>query len=302
MSVTQISKATLSRSHLAESRLVQANQSDGKISTSLVRVNAPNDEARGWKITLLRPERKDGRPPLAVGAGKSSALFTSQNFGYAAGEIGTPTDPPARDNPVAKAGADVDPIFVELAWGMGGAQPARLVAHWPMLGASITVFGAYAEVFSGTFLAYNPGQSQDDLPVLSATIAPLTGNERAEASDELSLVQFGVANIGYAAAGDPVCLYVPDYARRVRVVAVDPSTDRPFDFGQPRVNFEWFDDNGPAVIDCWQQGGAVGIAPEWVDVPAAATVLRLGTPGPSIDCNEPAFTSVQMMVHWRVAP
>lgn len=299
-----IDPRALAKSRVAESIVVQEGS---RRETSLARVVVPPHDARGWKITLSRAERKDGNAMLA--ANVDSPLFVSQSYAYLLGVQNNPTqDPPRRSNRVGVGGTgggsvDCDPPFVELAWGTGEAAANRLIAHWPMTGATLTVFGSYVEVFAGTFLNYG-GNSQEDLPRLAAQIVPLTGNERADASDELSATTDVSVSIGYASPGAPAVLYVPDFARRVRVFAVDPNTLRPFDFGQPRLNLEWFDDlptGSVSPADVNQQGSSVGIAPEWNPVPARATMLRIGTPGPNLDCGE-SFTDVVALVHWRIAP
>lgn len=294
----------LAKSRVAESIVVQEGS---RRSTSLARVVVPTHDARGWKITLARAERKDGNAML--NASVDSPLFISQSYAYLLGVQNNPTqDPPQRNNRVGVGGTgagtvDCDPPFVELAWGTGEANANRLIAHWPMTGATLTVFGSFVEVFAGTFLNYS-GNTQEDLPRLAAQIVPLTGSEHAMASDELSASTDVSVSIGYATPGAPAVLYVPDFARRVKVIAVDPNTLRPFDFGQPRLNLEWFDDlpagsASPADVD--SQGSSIGIPPTWNLVPARATMLRIGTPGPNVDCNE-AFTDLVALVHWRIAP
>jgi len=299
-----IDPQALAKSRIAESVVVQEGS---RRETALARVSVPVSDARGWKITLSRAERKDGNALL--NAAVDSPLFVSQSYAYLLGVQNNPTlSPPRRSNRVGVGGTgggsvDCDPLFVELAWGAGEANANRLIAHWPMAGATVTVFGNFVEVFAGTFLSYG-GNSQEDLPRLAASIVPLTGSEHAVASDELSATTDVSVNTGYTNPGDPGVLYVPDFARRVKVTALDPNTFRPFDFGQPRLNLEWFDDlpagsTVPADVD--SQGSSIGIPPAWYPVPARATMLRIGTPGPNLDCGE-AFTDLAVIVHWRIAP
>lgn len=296
-----ISPATLNRSRTAETVIIDPDEGSGR-ETPLARMSVDESEARSWRVTLGRADRRDGRSPLVRGTtvNASSPIFNSQIFGYCAGAQNTPQDPPVRDNRVASDGNDVDPIFVEIAWGMSVGQAHRLIANWPLLGGTVELYGSYVEVFAGTFLAYGVSET-DDCPKLTASIAPADG-VTVGASAELSIQQQEPITVGYAAAGDPAVLYVPDFAREVRVVLVDGATNRPFDSGHPRCNLEWFDDQGPTVIDAWAQGSSIGVAPSWQRVPAQATMLRIGTPGANIDCNETPFTQCVAMVHWRVAP
>jgi hypothetical protein len=153
---------------------------------------------------------------------------------------------------------------------------------------------------AGTFLAYNPGTSQEDMPVLQASVVPADGLSVDDAG-ELSLQQTEPIVVGYAAAGDPAVVYVPDYARRVLVILRDQTTGRVFDTGHPRCHLEWFNDLGTNV-EADMQGSSIGVPPQWFAVPAQATLLRIGTPGPDIDCNEAPFSACQASIHWRVAP
>jgi hypothetical protein len=226
----------------------------------------------------------------------SSPIFNAQVFGYAAGEQNTPQLPPRRDAPVAGTGLDVDPLFVEIAWGTSMGGVARLLAHWPMQGSSIVVTGSYVEVFAGTFLI---DCVDGQLPVLQAAIAPDDGLAVSD-SAELSLQQSPVVNVGEA-AGDAAVLYVPDFARRVMVVLTDPTTGHVESTGHPRCWFDWFDDSG-ILCASWMQGSVIGVAPQYVPVPARATLLRIGTPGPSLACGEDLFTSQVAQVDWRIAP
>jgi len=275
---------------------------DGRNETPIAQIRVNPSEARDWRVTLGRAERRDGRPPLvpASSVNNSSPLFSSQIYGYAAGFQNTPQSPPVRDNPVAAAGSDVDPLFVEIAWGMAEGGVHRILGHWPMQGASIVLYGSFVEVTAGTFLTYDPGAPLVDLPVLQASIAPTDGLS-TEDSGELSLQHTEPITVGYAAAGDPAVVFVPDYARRVKCTLLDQTTGRAFEFGNPRCILEWFSDTG-AVVESSIQGSSVGAEVDWLPVPARATLLRIGTPGPNIDCNEPLFTACQVAVHWRLSP
>jgi hypothetical protein len=298
---TTISAGAARRSRLAERVNIPPDEGAGR-DTSLARVEVTENEARAWRITLGRADRQDQRGPLVRGGAvsASSPIFNSQLYSYAAGFQNTPASPPVRDNPVATAGADCDPLFVQVAWGMSVGGAHRLIAHWPMQGASLVVYGSFVEVFAGTFLAGYSGVPLDDTPTLQASIAPADGLA-VSAAGELSIQQDDPITVGYAAAGDPAVLYVPDYAREVRVVLVDPVTLRVFDFGHPRCLLEWFDD-GPNVIDGWAQGSSIGVTPGYQRVPARATMLRIGTPGANLDCGETPFATCVAMTHWRLAP
>lgn len=301
---TTIAKATLARSRVAERLVTQIT--GGAVETPLARVEVAEGEARSWRITLARPERQDNRPPLVEGTGpvgnNSSPIFHSQLFGYAAGFQNTPVlvgDSPQRDGPIGRGGTDVDPLFVEIAWGIGSGGLKRMLAHWPMMGASVVVYGSFVEVFAGTFLIYGTN-SQADIPVFQADICPAEGLSVLD-SGELSIQQSEPIQVDDAVPADQRVIYVPDYARRMRVVPANPETGRPFDFGYPRIITEWFDDLGN-VVDVAIEGSAVHQAPQWQVVPARATLVRLKSPGPSIECNEPAFTELTSYVHWRISP
>jgi hypothetical protein len=92
-------------------------------------------------------------------------------------------------------------------------------------------------------------------------------------------------------------VYVPDFARRVRVtlteqpqcdgVAILPGQDVPMVpfAGDPTASLVWFDDTG-AVIDAAIQGKGVDRPVEWHPVPAGATMLGVYTKAGACGCPE----------------
>jgi len=287
----------LARSRLSERIPLQNNSQLGfGNETPLVKMETGESFARAWRITLGRAERHDGSPPLLNGAttvNTSTPVFASQMFGYSAGQQATPQAPPRRDAPVALG--SVIPLFVQIAWGMGSGGAQRLLAHWPMQGASLVVCGSYVEVFAGSFLF---GLSDAVLPTVQASIAPDDGEVSAD-SMELSLTQSQLVDIDDVAS--PVVVYVPDYARRVRVVLRDSETGNVFPTGHPRCQLAWFNDIG-TVIATEMQGTTIGAPPDWYPVPAGAVLLRVMSPGPNLDCDETVWVIATADIHWRIAP
>lgn len=302
MTIQKISQGALRTSRFAERVVITEGQS---VSTPLVRVVADEQEARAWRVTLGRVDRKDQAAPLVPGsAAGSSLLFRSSLYSYAAGKQFTPANPPSRDNPVARAtppANDLDPVFVEIAWGMSTGAINRMLAHWPMQGASIVLYGSYVEVFAGTHLIYGV-TSQADIPFVQASIVPEDGLAVA-AAGELSIQQ--VDTIPTPGA---FVLFVPDFAREVRVV-VTPNLILTDELFHAAARLEWYDDRVPEQVDHWIQGttgpsagpGVIGlIEPGWQKVPSQATMLRVVSPGART--GQPVYESAGLFVHWRLAP
>ena len=297
MSTDRIAGAALKRSRTAERLALVGGQQE----TSIARIEVAETDSREWRVTLGRTDPGNGRPPLVSPSTVTafSALIRSNLYGYSAGRLVTPSDPPRRDNPCSPPnGSDVDPLFVELAWGQAGGSVSRLLAHWPAQGASIVVVGSFVEVFAGSFLL---GVAAADLPLLQAAIAPADGLSTND-SGELSLQQLvplSVATPLLAVVG------VPEFARRVRVVAIDSTAGsgggRIPATGDPRVIGEWFDDQGN-ICDTWIQGSAIGAPASWQTVPARAVLLRMINLGASFSCGETYGDTLTARVHWRVAP
>lgn len=284
---------------------------DGHRDQSLLKVPTTADRARAWRITLQRLQREDGFAPLVIGgpANNIPSIISAQ-YQYANGFEGNPTWPPRRSNPVGKAA-------VQIAWGMSAANPARLTADWPVLGASIVVVGSYVEVFAQ--LQDLPTPATGARPVATATITPVEGLPTPDAG-ELSLTQQVTVQQLLDAVPPSTCptwgaaLFVPDFARRVRVVLAaqdtalcGPTFSVPFT-GDPVCVGTWFDDLGNS-IDSFVQGlipsTAIVVDPVttfqlavyapvvWHPVPANATMLAI---------RGNAVTTPQGFVHWRIAP
>lgn len=168
----------------------------------LCKVVTPDESSRAWRITLSRLDRNDGNAPLVPGTASNPApLFQDQSYPYAAGvdELGVFASPvpPRRSNPVfglqsPANGFLVDPVYVQIAWGMSQGKQNRLIAHWPAQGASIVVEAAYVEVYGGVATRSatlgTPPVSSLEFPKLAALVSPISGLPSADAG-ELSIEQ-----------------------------------------------------------------------------------------------------------------
>jgi len=275
----------------------------GELDQPLVSLRAPANHPRHWRITLHRLNRADQNAPI-VDDGNNVLQFVTQQYAYAAGFQLAPVWPPVRSNPV-QPGVFRRPN-VQIAWGTQNATPARIVADWPMMGASVVVYGTMIDVFASA--AGSPGPVQ---PRATASIVPhiagLTGDD-----GELSFTQqipVNPADPGGASWGGVA--YVPDFARRVRVVLVTdnpPLPANPFARSVPitgdiPASLTWFADNQRSVDSAFQGEVAavavpgvlvVGFAPVvWHPVPAGATLLSV---------RGPADFTGTALIHWRVAP
>lgn len=293
---------TLSRAALQRSRPSERLSVNPQGDTSIAKIEVTEAESQEWRVTLGRVDPGNGHPPLVPGSTVTafSSLIRSNLYQYSAGRLVTPANPPRRDNPCAPPnGSDVDPLFVQIAFGQGSAGLQRFAANWPVQGGAVVVVGSYVEVFATTFLG---GVAAGDLPRLTATITPTDGAD-TEDSCELSLqdlVPLDSTNIGSVVG-------VPEFARRVRVAVMDSTQGTAGQgripiTGDPRCIGEWFDDQGN-VVDGWIQGATVGAsATVWKSVPSRAVLLRLFNPGPNLDCGETFGNVLSARVHWRIAP
>lgn len=164
--------------------------------TSIAKVVSDEVRARSWRVTLAPLRRKDNAAVNAAGgAGAASRIFNGATQQYAAGQDNQPQVPPRRVNPMfglnqPSNGADIEPLYVQLVWGMSSGQRCTLIAHWPSQGASITVEGCYVEVFVASFCGAGAGFPvlPGELPTVAAHITPTEGLA-SEAQGELSLTQ-----------------------------------------------------------------------------------------------------------------
>lgn len=203
------------------------------------------------------------------------------------------------------AGNPAASLIVQVAWGMDAANPARLAAQWPALGASLVVVGSYVEVQAGSQGVAD--LNQDLQPVVTAQLAPWAGLP-LDASGELSIA--GQIRVRPRADGPPPTWggvsYVPDFARRVRVVLVQlddtlgGNTESVPNNGDPTCQIGWFDDQGNEIDSAMQgrffppaAGTPLYTPPVWHEVPAAATMLTVR--------GDQNFDG-HALVHWRIAP
>lgn len=176
---------------------------------SLAKVVTADGSARAWRVTLGPARRNDGRAILVKqgGGGGGDPIFDRATSQYEAGANVTAQVPPRRTNPIFGLGtpvngADLEPVFVQVTWGMSVGAPNALIAHWPYQGASIVVEGSFVEVTAGVSVqssGVSPGGSQGlppiggaitlaDFPQLSAQVVPADGLA-SEAQGELSITQ-----------------------------------------------------------------------------------------------------------------
>jgi len=179
------------RQALPAAILPQANLAH-EVGVARVRMDSGN--ARAWKITLGRLDRKDGKWEAAG----TNSLFTGAQYQYINGLEQLSFIPPRRGNPIFGSGdpsngAVLQQQWVEIAWGSeGGAGTNRLLAHWPMLGGSLVVSGTYVEVWGASAINTDgvPPIDPGSVPVFQAQIDPWEG-DASIAGDELTLTDVG---------------------------------------------------------------------------------------------------------------
>lgn len=169
----------------------------------IARVAVATGVAQAWRVTLGRIDRiDDGAVGHPGDPGGSFSLYEGQNYQYDFWLLGNPIVPPRRASPIFNAtdpanGADIRDAFVEIAWGTGdGARPNRMLAQWPVQGASIVVTGTYVEVWAGQMVGQlgTPPIPSTAFPMFQATIVQEASVATDGGGAELSLV----ATVGIA--------------------------------------------------------------------------------------------------------
>lgn len=295
---------------------------NGGQSFSLAKVQSDGLAPRWWRVTMQRVQREDGASPIGGGSGgtpsdqgQSIALYQNQPaFAYAAGQQQQTFWPngtfPQRARPVGGSfvfGANFV-LSVQIAWGNGGNNIGRMIADWPWQGGSIVVYGSQIEVIGGINMGDITQIDPGGMPALSAFITPIDGVTPQD-SGELSITQevpLRAVNIPQRIAGGAV--YVPDFARRVRVVPVDSGTAYWLPFLTqggviPAGGFLiavviFTDERGVAIDQYWMGTNAQGhVAPEWMPVPARAVMMEVIEVDPTSGAG-----SDTALVHWRIGP
>lgn len=152
-------------------------------------------------------------------------------------------------------------------------------------GSNVTIFAASA----------NPGffvTEAGNLPF--ANVATYTPGLASLAADSSSFASAIIAGTTQGAT-----FYVPDFARRVRVVlttlSASGATLIPFT-GDPACVLVFYDDRGNVVDEVFQGALAGGAAPvQWNPIPAKAVML-------GVYQNPADATLYQAVVNWRIAP
>lgn len=181
-------------------RMVASAQAPSFQLVSLAKVQTSSGLAQAWRITLGRVERQDGSSAAAPGdPGNSVPIYIAASYPYDAWLMLNPVLPPRRAQPIFSAltpdnGGDSDAMFVEIAWGQGdgsgSGRPHRLLAHWPVQGASIVVAGAYVEVWgAGRVTALGtPPIPFGSFPTFQASVVQ-DSSVHTESAAELSLTE-----------------------------------------------------------------------------------------------------------------
>jgi len=163
----------------------------------LARASVKGKRSRAWRITMGRVERADGHAFQSGNTDPNGAspLWKAQDVNFAASIMNTPQIPPRRGNPIFGTnspgnGSDVEPIWVQINWGMENGKTFRMLGNWPMMGGSVVVEGSWVEVFGGVavFGFGSPPILDVEFPVLTAQIVPTSGLASTDAG-ELSITQ-----------------------------------------------------------------------------------------------------------------
>ena len=246
---------------LAHSRLGDAVpakfQLGAQNGAELPLVDVTSKRPRAWRIILNRVNRQDG---VAFQSGNSdpngaSPLWRGADYSYLASTMNTSQVPPRRGNEVFDTltpgnGDDVEPIWVQIAWGTDRGMQNVMLAHWPMTGGSVVVWGTMVRVWGGVgvFSLGTPQITAQSFPRLSAIAVQVSGEHVTDAG-ELGITQ------------------------RVNVPAVLPQSAS----AQPSMDGIVFTQQG------WVNGGLHGTIPSSAVYnvgPFISTVTRVGTVNP----------------------
>lgn len=264
----------------------------------IARVRVQPEVAQSWRITLGRIDRQDDG---AVGhpgdPGGSFSLYEGQNYQYDFWNLGIPIIPPRRASPIFNAtdpanGAEIRDAFVEIAWGTGeGARPNRLLAQWPVQGASIVVTGTYVEVWAGQLVAElgTPPIPAGAFPSFQATIVQESSVATDGGGAELSLIasvaiadreDIGLGFVGVAAGQGLTVGGFPNAAIRGSAV-VDVAPFAGFDAtvksrvfsATPIITVAIVNNQGPVAFVARQDNSAVDAAGNFTSSPGNVAIL-----------------------------
>jgi len=288
---------TITKADRVKSRLTERLAGDpfqiGTQELPLCTMKSDDGRARAWRVTMSRAERKDNFALLAPNDPQQSIpLFTGQFYNYTAGFQGAPSVPPRRTNPVFGTGGagNIGSIFVEIRFGQSEGRPLMMLGHWPMLGGSVVVYGSFVEVWGG-FRITAP-LTDGVMASLQAMITPCDGLAPADAG-ELGLTQEVLLE---PAPPNGAVLYVPDFARRVRITNVAFANERVPATGEVLTQLVWYDERGLIVDGALhgQVGSSDLYSPDiWYAVPPAAVLLGM---------YRVVAADNFALVHWRIAP
>lgn len=289
---TKIIGADLAKSRLTERLAGIAGKTDNQ-QLPLATLKSEDGRARAWRVTMSRAERVDNRALLAPnGAELSSPLYAGQLYNYTAGFQTAPAVPPRRTNPVfGTQVVNISQLFVEIRFGQEEGRPLMMLGHWPMLGGSVDVYGSFVEVWGG-FRVNNAAVTQPEMANLQAMITPADGLAQRDAG-ELGLTQEVLVE---PVPGNGAVLYVPDFARRVRITSVATANERVPATGSPVAQLVWYGERGEIVDGALvgQVGSADIFSPDiWYTVPPAAVLAGLYRTG---------LVDFFALLHWRIAP
>lgn len=163
----------------------------------LAKASTRGKRSRAWRITMNRVNRQDGHAFQSGNTDPNGAspVWVGQQVAFAAAKMNTPQIPPRRGNPIFGLnnpgnGSDLEPLWVQIRWGMDNGSPMYMLGNWPMLGGSVVVEGSFVEVFGGVAVFNNgvPAITVDEYPTLSAQVVPTSGLASPDAG-ELSITQ-----------------------------------------------------------------------------------------------------------------
>src|SRR4029077_19550951 len=152
-------------------------------------VNVTSKRPRSWRITLNRVTPQSGNAFQSGNADPNGAspLWRGQDVAFAASTMNTAQIPPRRGNEVFDTltpgnGDDIEPIWVQIAWGIDRGLQNVILAHWPMLGGSIVVHGSMVRVWGGVgaFALGTPPITAQSFPRLSAQAVPTQSGDAGD--------------------------------------------------------------------------------------------------------------------------
>ena len=272
---------------------------------SVANVRIEDAKSRCWNVTLNRLDRVDRKPAIGGPADGWQANVSGPQNVYAfsgAQAFGNPPFPPRRTNPPYGNSPNIT-SQVMVGWGLnniGQGNQNRLIADWPLLGQSFSVYGSYVEIW-GLATFFGDTIPPGDMPQFSAMIVPAdTGVSSTWLNYTVEVFNTINPLLGAAPTQGGALMSIPDFARQVKISLNSVYNGIATEF----INL-WDTKNGEAVAVWWNDRGNIVDSTylsqvpgsyQFIDVPNRASMLSIYRTGQA-DTNAYLVRAL-----WRISP